>query len=120
MGMLILTSHSDAQDNHFVYEWRQEQERTLRATKGIGMTEEQVNRFVDGCMSSFNPIYRWSKLTDWLDYPSYELYSEALRAGAFRPIPYSTTASASPEGWEGRQLRLVVDKGRKVQEVIKI
>ena len=48
--MLILTSHSDAQDNHFVYEWRQEQERTLRATKGIGMTEEQVNHFVDGCM----------------------------------------------------------------------
>ncbi|CBF79067.1 TDA10 family protein [Aspergillus nidulans FGSC A4] len=94
--------HIDAQDNHFVYEWRQEQERTLRATKGIGMTEEQVNRFVDGY------------------YPSYELYSEALRAGAFRPIPYSTTASASPEGWEGRQLRLVVDKGRKVQEVIKI
>ncbi|KAL4768487.1 P-loop containing nucleoside triphosphate hydrolase protein [Aspergillus nidulans var. acristatus] len=94
--------HIDAQDNHFVYEWRQEQERTLRATKGIGMTEEQVNHFVDGY------------------YPSYELYSEALRAGAFRPIPYSTTASASPEDWEGRQLRLVVDKGRKVQEVIKI
>ncbi|KAL4997502.1 P-loop containing nucleoside triphosphate hydrolase protein [Aspergillus recurvatus] len=94
--------HIDAQDNHFVYDWRQEQERTLRATKGIGMTEEQVNHFVDGY------------------YPSYELYSETLRAGAFRPVQRSTTASASPEGWEGRQLRLVVDKGRRVQEVIKI
>ncbi|KAL4733808.1 P-loop containing nucleoside triphosphate hydrolase protein [Aspergillus similis] len=94
--------HIDAQDNHFVYDWRQEQERTLRATKGIGMTEEQVNHFVDGY------------------YPSYELYSETLRAGAFRPIPHSTTASGSSGGWEGRQLRLVVDKGRRVQEVIKI
>lgn len=42
---------SDAQDLHYVYEWRQEQERTLRAAKGTGMTEEQVNHFVDGCMS---------------------------------------------------------------------
>ncbi|KAL4942079.1 hypothetical protein BDV06DRAFT_212122 [Aspergillus oleicola] len=92
----------DAQDNHFVYDWRQEQERTLRATKGIGMTEEQVNHFVDGY------------------YPSYELYSETLRAGAFKPVPYSTTASRPSTGWEGRQLRLIVDKGRRVQEVIKI
>lgn len=40
---------SDAQNPRFVYEWRQEQERTLRAAKGNGMTEEQVNHFVDGC-----------------------------------------------------------------------
>jgi Predicted kinase len=40
---------SDAQNLRFVYEWRQEQERGLRATKGSGMTEEQVNHFVDGC-----------------------------------------------------------------------
>jgi pantothenate kinase-related protein Tda10 len=52
----ILTTNSDAQDNHFVYDWRQEQERTLRAVKGIGMTEEQVNHFVDGCMSLTPPI----------------------------------------------------------------
>lgn len=49
--------YSDAKDNYYVYEWRQEQERTLRATKGIGMTEEQVNNFVDGCMSTPPPIY---------------------------------------------------------------
>ncbi|KAL4918685.1 P-loop containing nucleoside triphosphate hydrolase protein [Aspergillus aurantiobrunneus] len=94
--------HIDAQDNHFVYDWRQEQERTLRAAKGIGMTEEQVNHFVDGY------------------YPSYELYSETLRQGAFRPVPHSTTASASPSGWEGKQLRLVVNKSRRVQDVIRI
>lgn len=41
--------YSDAQNPRFVYEWRQEQERTLRAAKGNGMTEEQVNHFVDGC-----------------------------------------------------------------------
>ncbi|KKK14896.1 hypothetical protein P175DRAFT_0558463 [Aspergillus ochraceoroseus IBT 24754] len=94
--------HIDAQDNHFVYDWRQEQERSLRAAKGTGMTEEQVNRFVDGY------------------YPSYELYTETLREGAFKPVPHSTTASASPSGWQGRQLRLVVNKNRKVQEVIRL
>lgn len=49
----LLTYYSDAEDTHFVYSWRQEQERTLRAVKGTGMTEEQVNHFVDGCMHSF-------------------------------------------------------------------
>ncbi|KAL4804003.1 P-loop containing nucleoside triphosphate hydrolase protein [Aspergillus unguis] len=94
--------HIDAQDNYFVYDWRQEQERTLRATKGIGMTEEQVNHFVDGY------------------YPSYELYSETLRQGAFKPVPHSATADKQPTGWEGKQLRLIVNKGRRVQEVVKI
>lgn len=46
----LLTNFSDAENPRFVYEWRQEQERTLRAAKGAGMTEEQVNNFVDGCM----------------------------------------------------------------------
>lgn len=46
----------DAQNLHFVYEWRQEQERSLRASKGTGMTEEQVNHFVDGCSYSLNLI----------------------------------------------------------------
>lgn len=47
---ILLTNFSDAENPRFVYEWRQEQERTLRAAKGTGMTEEQVNHFVDGCM----------------------------------------------------------------------
>lgn len=51
----ILTFHSsDAENPRFVYEWRQEQERTLRAAKGTGMTEEQVNHFVDGCRWTVN------------------------------------------------------------------
>ncbi|KAB8237227.1 TDA10 family protein [Aspergillus alliaceus] len=91
--------HIDAQDLHFVYDWRQEQERTLRALKGTGMTPEQVTHFVNGY------------------YPSYELFTETLRAGTFRPIRYTTTASRPSSGWEGRQLHLVVDKHRKVQEV---
>jgi hypothetical protein len=52
-----LTWSSDAENPSFVYEWRQEQERTLRATKGTGMTEEQVNQFVDGCAYIFE---RWT------------------------------------------------------------
>ncbi|PLB40504.1 TDA10 family protein [Aspergillus candidus] len=94
--------HIDAQDLHFVYDWRQQQELGLRATKGTGMTPEQVTHFVDGY------------------YPSYELFTETLRQGAFKPIPHSTTAGAPATGWEGRQLRLVVDKDRRVQEVIRI
>ncbi|CAI7660168.1 unnamed protein product [Penicillium glandicola] len=92
--------HIDAENPRFVYEWRQEQERTLRAAKGTGMTEEQVNHFVDGY------------------YPSYELFTEILREGAFKPTPRNPSASSSD--WQGRQLCLVVNRDRRVQEVIKI
>ncbi|GAD94401.1 conserved hypothetical protein [Paecilomyces variotii No. 5] len=91
--------HIDAQNLHFVYDWRQEQERTLRAAKGTGMTEEQVNHFVDGY------------------YPSYELFTETLREGVFKPTGDKSVPEAD---WKGRQLRLVVDKNRRVQEVITI
>ncbi|KAJ5170615.1 uncharacterized protein N7500_003398 [Penicillium coprophilum] len=94
-----LTNFSDAENPHFVYEWRQEQERTLRAVKGTGMTEEQVNHFVDGY------------------YPSYELFTETLREGAFKP---AHNPSALNSDWQGRQLCLVVDRNRRVQKVIKI
>ena len=47
---LLMCIFSDAQDLRYVYEWRQEQERGLRAVKGTGMTEEQVDHFVDGCL----------------------------------------------------------------------
>ncbi|KAJ5128641.1 hypothetical protein N7448_002357 [Penicillium atrosanguineum] len=91
--------HIDTQNLRFVYEWRQEQERGLRAAKGAGMTEEQVNHFVDGY------------------YPSYELFTEILRDGAFKPAaPQQSTAS----DWQGRQLRLIVDRNRRVQEVVRI
>lgn len=55
---------SDAQNLHFVYDWRQEQERTLRAAKGTGMTEEQVTNFVNGCMTPFVCLIREERTTD--------------------------------------------------------
>ncbi|KAI1006090.1 hypothetical protein K3495_g2127 [Podosphaera aphanis] len=53
----------DALNLRWVYEWREEQERTLRSARGsdAAMTPVQVQRFVD----------------DY--YPAYELYSEKLR-----------------------------------------
>ncbi|KAF8855278.1 putative Uridine/cytidine kinase, partial [Acephala macrosclerotiorum] len=80
--------HIDAEDTGYVYAWRQEQEAALRREKGSGMTEEQVERFVDGY------------------FPAYELYTDALREGVFK----------GKEGGEGRQLRLVVGRDRRVRE----
>ncbi|MCJ1401838.1 hypothetical protein MMC11_005055 [Xylographa trunciseda] len=59
--------HVDAEDTMFVYEWRLEQEASLRKKKGDGMTDKQVRNFVDGY------------------YPAYELYTDRLRAGVFGP-----------------------------------
>jgi D-glycerate 3-kinase len=87
--------HIDAQDPQYVYDWRLEQEAGLRAARGSGMTDEQVRRFVDGY------------------YPAYELYTDTLRHGVFKGM-------AGKEGWEGRQLRLIVGKDRKVREVVRI
>ena len=39
----------DAEDPLYVYDWRLEQEANLRASKGSGMTDEQVVNFVNGC-----------------------------------------------------------------------
>lgn len=54
----------DAEDTHYVYDWRLEQEQKMREEKGQGMSNEQVRKFVDGY------------------YPAYELFSETLRQGA--------------------------------------
>lgn len=40
---------SDAEDTLYVYHWREEQEAAMRASKGTGMSEEQVVNFVNGC-----------------------------------------------------------------------
>jgi len=80
--------HIDAEDLQFVYKWRLQQEEGLRASKGSGMTDDQVKHFVDGY------------------YPSYELFTETLRAGVFRD--------------PGRQLRLIVGADRRVKKVLKI
>ncbi|KAF7872581.1 hypothetical protein EAF04_003501 [Stromatinia cepivora] len=87
--------HIDAQDTQYVYEWRKQQEEALRREKGTGMTDEQVKEFVDGY------------------YPAYELFLGGVRRGIFR--------GKKPEGeWDGKQLRLVVGKDRRVVDVEKI
>ncbi|KEF59745.1 uncharacterized protein A1O9_04592 [Exophiala aquamarina CBS 119918] len=88
--------HIDAQDPQYVYKWRQEQEVGLRASRGSGMTDDQVRHFVDGY------------------YPAYELYTETLREGVFKGIAADNDCS------KGRQLRLVVGQDRKVRDVIVI
>ena len=82
--------HIDAADPQYVYKWRLQQEEGLREKRGSGMSDEQVKKFVDGY------------------YPSYELYTEALRQGVF----------GNGDDAKGRQMRLVVGEDRKVQQVI--
>ncbi|KAL2754547.1 hypothetical protein ACRALDRAFT_1063351 [Sodiomyces alcalophilus JCM 7366] len=67
--LLDVFVHLDAEDTRYVYDWRREQEAALRAERGVGMSDEQVVRFVDGY------------------YPAYELYSDALRNGVFPGRP---------------------------------
>jgi len=82
--------HIDAQETNYVYEWRLEQEQRLREEKGSGMSDEKVREFVDGY------------------FPAYELYTEGLRRGVVRG-----------KG-EGRQLRLVVGRDRRVVDIVTI
>ena len=51
MALTYTNDISDALDLHYVYEWRREQEHSLRAEKGpgTGMSDEKVNHFVDNC-----------------------------------------------------------------------
>ncbi|OIW28374.1 P-loop containing nucleoside triphosphate hydrolase protein [Coniochaeta ligniaria NRRL 30616] len=61
--------HIDAEDTEYVYEWRLQQERQLREERGVGMSDEQVVRFVDAY------------------YPAYELFSESVKKGIFPDRP---------------------------------
>ena len=114
---MVANNRSDTQDLHYVYEWRQEQEQTLRAAKGTGMTQDQVTHFVDGCMLPRLPKKKRRRgkegILTWPDYPSYELFTETLRQGAFRP-----SSPDSTEDCKGKQLRLIVNKERRVQDVL--
>lgn len=42
-------NHSDAEDPLYVYDWRLGAEKKMRESKGSGMSDEQVNNFVNGC-----------------------------------------------------------------------
>ncbi|KAI4183335.1 MAG: hypothetical protein L6R41_005447 [Letrouitia leprolyta] len=81
--------HLDAEDPLYVYQWRLEQEKSLRQTRGSGMTDAQVIDFVNGY------------------YPSYELFTERLRLGAF-------------DGEKGKQLRLILRKDRGVKSIMQV
>jgi len=91
-----------------VYEWRLEQEAALRASKGVGMTDQQVVNFVNGCKQSIpaSPLKPACKNLHTnrtrTDYPAYELFTDKLRSGIF-------------ECDKGRQLRLIVGKDRRVK-----
>ena len=91
-GVLDAFIHIDAEEMGYVYAWRQEQEAALRREKGVGMSVEEVERFVDGY------------------YPAYELFTDKLRQGLFK----------GREDGKGRQLRLIVGRDRRVKEVIEI
>lgn len=90
--------HIDAEDPLYVYEWRLEQEHNLKKAKGSGMSDEEVRNFVDGY------------------YPSYELYVDGLRDGVFKTLEQE----GKRQDVEGRQLRLVVGRDRKVKDVQRI
>ncbi|RMZ76634.1 hypothetical protein DV738_g4841, partial [Chaetothyriales sp. CBS 135597] len=81
--------HLDAADPLSVYQWRLEQEATTRRVTGrAGMSDEQVKKFVDGY------------------YPSYELYTRALRKGLFLQESAAVGDDENRDG-DGRQLRLL-------------
>ncbi|CAI7605089.1 unnamed protein product [Penicillium pancosmium] len=83
--------HLDTDDLVNVYEWRIQQEHALLARTNSGMTDEEVVRFVKGYMSA------------------YELYLDQLRKGFFQ-----LDQSCIDKG----QLRVVLDKERKVTEML--
>lgn len=94
IGQLDALIHIDTLDPHYVFHWRLEQERDLRASRGSGLTDQQVKDFTDGF------------------YPAYELYVDRLREGVFQGLKKGD--------WKGRQLRLVVGEDRRVKDVVVI
>ncbi|KAJ5727644.1 hypothetical protein N7493_005464 [Penicillium malachiteum] len=82
--------HLDTDDLVNVYEWRIQQEHALWQWKNRGMSDEEVVSFVRGYM------------------PAYELYLDQLRAGLF-----------SDDKDKG-QLRLILDKERKVTNIYNV
>ncbi len=81
--------HIDAEDLKYVYEWRLEAEFKLREERGV------ENAMTDEQVGSFVDGY----------FPAYELYTEGLREGRWR-------------GEEGKMLSMVVDKARRVKDVL--
>lgn len=74
----------EAEQTHYVYDWRLQQEHALREAKGSGMTDVEVERFVD----------RY--------YTSYELYLPRAILG------FLSSRQA------GRQINLILNKKREI------
>lgn len=84
--------HLDAADLLNVYAWRVEAERKMILEKGMGMSDEELIRFVEGYM------------------PGYELYLDGLRQRPyFEGIGESEGAT--------KQTRVVLDTDRTVRQV---
>ena len=84
--------HLDTSNLSNVYHWRIQQEHALRESKGTGMTDEEVIKFVQVYM------------------PAYELYLERLKEEPF--IPHN--ASSVPGK---NQLCVILDENRRVVSV---
>lgn len=84
--------HIDAEDLEFVYDWRAQQEEHLKREKGDPNAGMSPEQVV--------------KFVDGY-FPGYELYTDKVRSGI---LP----------GQEGKQLRMVVGRDRKVKTVHKI
>ncbi|KOS18105.1 putative kinase mug58 [Escovopsis weberi] len=84
--------HVDAEDLSFVYPWRKEQEDHLRRLRA-----DPAAGMSDEQVVRFVDGY----------FPAYELYSDGLRRGVLPEHP-------------GSQLRILVDRDRKVTQVIEI
>lgn len=55
-AILIPGWRRDAEDTDWVYDWRLQQEQTLKAEKGRGMTDKGVIEFVNACESDRCPF----------------------------------------------------------------
>jgi D-glycerate 3-kinase len=108
--LLTKTLHSDAENTQYAFDWRLEQETALRASKGTGMTDEQVVKFVDGCTCALERSLKMATIpfitNETAVNPGYELYSDTVRKGVFES--------------NGGQLRLIVGKDRRVKQIIRL
>lgn len=86
--------HLDVNDLSYVYDWREEQEEKLRREKGLesAMSPQQIVNFVENF------------------FPTYELYTEVMRQNGIISRRNATRL---------KDIRLVVDRNRKVLEIYK-
>ncbi|KAG0075044.1 hypothetical protein BGZ90_010244 [Linnemannia elongata] len=84
--------HLSAPNISTVFKWRQEQEEGLWATRGAGMTKDQVKDFVARFM------------------PAYEVYLERLKQENF----FKNLQGSDEPAYQGRHLRIDLDEDREM------